>query len=73
MVALPAITGKKYVIAFPSFSLCSSFFFFLLTLYIACLYGDLGSDDFVNALQQAKYLDALLDFTKEDWLQLLKQ
>ncbi|GAA5808872.1 hypothetical protein MFLAVUS_002271 [Mucor flavus] len=39
----------------------------------ACLYGDLGSDDFVNALQQAKYLDVLVDFTKEDWLQLLKQ
>ncbi|KAG2212301.1 hypothetical protein INT47_001660 [Mucor saturninus] len=39
----------------------------------ACLYGDIGSDDFVNALQQAKYLDVLVDFTKEDWLHLLKQ
>lgn len=39
----------------------------------ACLYGDIGSDDFVNALQQAKYLDVLLDFTKDDWLLLLKQ
>ncbi|KAG2207105.1 hypothetical protein INT46_004081 [Mucor plumbeus] len=39
----------------------------------ACLYGDLGSDDFVNALQQAKYLDVLVDFTKQDWLHLLKR
>lgn len=39
----------------------------------ACLYGDLGSDDFVDALQQAKYLDVLVDFTKQDWLHLLKK
>lgn len=47
--------------------------YLVLTFLAACLYGDLGSDDFVNALQQAKYLDVLVDFTKEDWLQLLKQ
>ncbi|EPB86108.1 hypothetical protein HMPREF1544_07096 [Mucor circinelloides 1006PhL] len=39
----------------------------------ACLYGDLGSDDFVDALQQAKYLDVLVDFTMQDWLHLLKK
>jgi hypothetical protein len=39
----------------------------------ACLYGDLGSDDFVNALQQAKYLDILENLSKDDWLHMLKK
>lgn len=66
MVALPAITGMICVT-------CLYCVIFNNIILLACLYGDIGSDDFVNALQQAKYLDVLVDFTKEDWLHLLKQ
>lgn len=68
MVALPAITGMICVTCPYYYYVIYNHFFFK-----ACLYGDIGSDDFVNALQQAKYLDILVDFTKEDWLRLLKQ
>jgi hypothetical protein len=68
MVALPAITGTT--ICLYNFVIITIFTVFYIT---ACLYGDLGSDDFVNALQQAKYLDVLVDFKKDDWLHLLKQ
>jgi hypothetical protein len=68
MVALPAITGKFFCYCVPILRDIHYSFF-----GVACLYGDLGSDDFVNALQQAKYLDILLDFTKDDWLHLLRQ
>ncbi|KAI8366274.1 Metalloenzyme, LuxS/M16 peptidase-like protein [Choanephora cucurbitarum] len=39
----------------------------------ACLYGDLTSNDFADALQQAKYLDTIEKFSRTDWLRLLKE
>ncbi|KAI9478470.1 MAG: Metalloenzyme, LuxS/M16 peptidase-like protein [Benjaminiella poitrasii] len=52
-------TRATYMIALPAIT--------------ASLYGNFGSNDFINALQQAKYLDTLANFTKDDWLHLLRQ
>ncbi|KAI8067714.1 Metalloenzyme, LuxS/M16 peptidase-like protein [Gilbertella persicaria] len=48
-------------------------FMVALPAITASLYGDVANDDFINALQQAKYFDILIHFTKQDWLVFLKQ
>ncbi|KAI8993250.1 Metalloenzyme, LuxS/M16 peptidase-like protein [Pilobolus umbonatus] len=37
------------------------------------LYGEIGNDDFIDALQQAKYLRKLANFSRKEWLALLKR
>ncbi|CAO3700145.1 unnamed protein product [Rhizopus microsporus] len=44
-----------------------------LSAITASIYGEIGTKDFVNAFQQPKYLDELIKFSKNDWLDLLNR
>ncbi|ORE01778.1 hypothetical protein BCV72DRAFT_235791 [Rhizopus microsporus var. microsporus] len=44
-----------------------------LSAITASIYGEIGTKDFVNAFQQPKYLDELIKFSKDDWLDLLNR